>query len=509
MPRRYTCSLAANVAVLSVVVALFFGHPIAFAGEGNWVCEAARLIGRFESIAAEQMSQTKAHMAYAQLLGETSKMAQAGVTTSGDGRSRAAFSAWLSQRIYEQVGNVAAANDMRKKYEALRDALPEEEASTFRLLFERLEIPDHKGAQGVCDVEARGKDIRVTAINCPIDDLLRQMAQAAQEKIEIPSGVCGRADYEDDKWRRVDHALSLFAKPRGLFVKGEVGEGFSVRIVDPLYFASLGERAGKWPRITDAVRQEKGVPTGFVILHGSYVEPPYSVELRTSEAKVGVCINGLEIGRAYSLTQSVPARAPAVELPPNGQFSLETPLPLLMYTGQLYQARARVGEIEAKQEVAEFLKSQTCVKSFSFEKGGFVAIVLQDGYKHIVKLHGAVAKERLDENLVQGRDVRFKERALTKATELRQKIEATLMHDGLILAPRNGNVFMYEGQDARQRLLAMSEAIQDCVRSEERLCGILFDEWRDGASDWTWEILLNLRERQLRQRIAEEPQPAK
>lgn len=104
----------------------------------------------------------------------------------------------------------------------------------------------------------------------------------------------------------------------------------------------------------------------------------------------------------------------------------------------------------------------------------------------------------------QANDDDMRERAFAKAERTKKAIERLLLENGLIVAPTNGPVHTYGGEEARQKLHLICRALEEVVRQEEQLCDRLFDSWRGEAPAWAWELFLNLRHRSLVQRLLAE-----
>ncbi len=359
----------------------------------------------------------------------------------------------------------------------------------------------------LCEVEARGKEVRVRAVDYPIEGLLSKMGEAVDEDIEIPSNVSGLVDLVDPEWRRIDHALDLFLRARGFIVRGKIGEGFQVQIWDPLYMASIGEHAqevaGDWnPRkITDGIR------TGYIIIRGHYMEPPYAVQVRTTDELARVYVNGVQIPKTYRLKQPE-ASDPMLTPPPKGP--LEKLGVLTGYVGQKFaDIRETDGKEEARREISAFLQGHPFVRSFEFiDDDTTLKITFEDGRKRGIPLYAfkpSWERQPASNEEASRRAAEYRERAIEKAAGLKKRIEDTLRANGLVLIPSKlGLMPMYRGKEAQERLLAICTALQEAVRYKDQLTAALLDLQTPQRSASGWEIFLNLRHRELWQRVRQE-----
>ena len=498
------------IPAFGVAMLLFFNGGVSLGNEADWFYQAAGIIERFEAIGAAKSTPEQTQLDYFQLLQDVSEFDAVGEDTPRAARARKVFALFMSRRIHEQLGDAAAMNRAAEEYTRERDAIPKPERLMFRLLFERTQGKATFCAPRVCEVEARGKEVRVTAVDYPIRALLEKMAEAAGEKIEIPPEVSGLVDYPEKDWKRIDHALWLFAKAHGLWVKGNVGKGFNTRVMDPLYSASLGERAEKHARKIKPERTTDGILRGYAILHGHYVPPPYNVVIRTEADRCKVLVNGVAIGKGYKLSDERGAPVAAAE---GVQFEMTGKL--ADYVGrQFANMRAQHGKAEAKRQTIRFLKGQRIVKSFSFQDDdNNLEIVTNSGRSESIALYSFTpgrikqtrespdAKRKARERLRQEAEA-YKKRAMEKAQKTKDRVLTTLREGGLVVLPSGANdALCYPAKKAREVLPGICGALQECERSRDQVSRLLFDPWADQASDCAWEAVFNLRHREVLQRL--------
>ena len=439
--------------------------------------------------------------AYRQLLNDLPQVAPDRNIKSQDARAKATFSVWLSRRIHEQLGNAAQTEQMERQYQDLLTSLPDEEAAVFRLLFERVEKPQQVLVQRMGEVEANGKDVKVVAADYPIRSLLRKIAEAAGREIDIPPEVSGVADLDTKGWQRAKTTVSLFVRGRGLWLKPDVRDGFKITLRDPLYMASLAERAREQKVKPTPETDKEGITTGYVIVGGHYLEPPYKVDVRTAENQCAVYVNGVQTGASHKLSSKLRTALPVIKR--DKPFTLKRKLGLSAYVGDMYAKLMREnGHAAAVESVGRFLETQKIVKSWRLDaERNELWITFVDGREVSAMLVWPKNHDRARQ-LPEVADVRS--RALAKVQKRRTTIEETLRANGLVVAPTSGPVHTFKGGEAQEKLGAICQALQETLRYEEQLCDTLFDSWREEASGWAWEIFLNLRHRELVQRVAGE-----
>jgi len=495
--------------------------------EADWLYEAARFMERFETTGSADLPPDEVRRAYLTLLDDLSEFGKAQAGPAREQRGRRLFGLLMSARINEQIGDVAAARRAREAYSREMATLPQQEKALLVQLFERAEGKTAVHVPRLCEVEARGKEVRVRAVDYPLEGLLEKMAEATGEKIELvrPDGPLlkrmeeamgekidspplpsGLVDYVHEDWRRVDNSVARLMGRLGLYSARKPGERVQVGIFDPLYLASVGERARRLPAEVNPTWPERGIEAGYLIFKGHYVRPPYKVEVRTVDERAVVYVNGLAVGKGYKLKDVVEPPPAPVSLPEDGQFTKASSL--MRYAEQQYRKDLReLSEDEARERLAAFLKGQDIVKSFritvppgfrvKFEKQGLY-------FADTSPRTGSSNSPRGRKENTGPETERFRKRALAKAANLKTGIEGALAGNGLVLISTKGGAVWYEGKEAREKLLAICTAVQEAVRHKEQLSVALFPLITLRESDWAWEILLNLRHRELWQRMQQD-----
>ena len=509
------------VGVLVGLGLLLVSSQGAAAAEGDWLDEAAGLVARLDKISTADIPPYVRQHEYLKLLDEVSAFAQAPTPDERERKGRKTFGLLLEGRIQEQLGDGAGAVRAWQGHRRDRDALPEAERAALLPLLERTEGAAKAGAARICEVEARGKEVRVRAVGYPLVALLEKMSEATGEKIEFipPEGVLrermeeamgeriqvepelsGLVDYVDTDWRRIDHALGLFLSPVGLSGPGKIKDGFTISVGDALYTSSLAERAAKlapWPKPT---RPDTGIEKGYVILSGHYLAPPYRVEFRTTDDRGAIHINSLLIPKSYSLKYRALS---AGEPPPVTVEPPKTIAPLTSYVGPAFaNIREKRGLEEAKKSVTTFLEQYPYVKSFEFvDNDATLNIAFTDGRKFFVDLSTRKpSAERSDQELAR-RGEEHREQQIKKALRFKSPIEEALRADGLVVIAPKAGIVMYTPEQAKKRLLAMCIALDEAGRHKEDVRRALFPLPTPQSSESAWEIFLNLRHRELWQRL--------
>jgi len=489
-------------AFLCVCLTLF--TPCVFAGETGWICEATSLLSRFENIGAAAMTPVEKQDAYRELLTEVSRLAQDGDLSSREARANATFAVWMCRRIYEQLGDVPRMEQMRQKYQKTLASLPEEESAVFRLLFERVEKPQQVSVQRMCEVETKGDKIRVTAVDYPVRGLLQKIAAALGGEINISSNVSGRTDLGQDRlsegWVRADFLVSRFARTRGLSVKGDVTKSMEIFPEDPLYMASLAERVRKQAEEADQAPVEGGIKTGYLIVNGVYVPPPYKVELRTVGDKCAVYVNGAQVGSGHSLGLPKPGVPIPVDRSKPFTVSDRDKSALVLAAHEMYIKLSKTrGHAEAIASLGRFLDGEKVVKSWKLdENANELWITFTDGEPMSAMLPWP--KSGPAPSAGDRRDA-YRKKGLAEAEKAKTDIERTLQTNGLVIALSDGAVCRFKGESAQLKLRAICHALEETLRLQEQLCDCVFDAIYPDPQQWAWEVFLNIRHRELIERM--------
>jgi len=482
------------------VLCIFDFHDVPiFAAEADWLYQAAGLVGRFEQIGASEASLPNKQVDYLHLLDDCAKFSLAPAETERAARARKVVSLMMQRRINEQLGNAASMRHAAEKYEKTKATLPEEEKRTLVLLFERNGAATTPFAPRACRVEARGKDIRVTAVDYPIVELLKRMASAVGKGVRIPPEVSGLVDFDRQDWPPADAAVEMLLLRHGLSSRPDVRDAYAVMVRDPLYKASLAERAReqKVKQAPDTVAE--GIKTGYVIAGGCYLEPPYKVEVRADEKQCAVCVNGMQVERSFKLI-----RPPAPAIPDDTPFTLEDKLLLSAYVNLTYsrlmmKTDDRAAAIKA---IGQKLDSLKIVRSWKLDvERNELWITFTDGGEVSAMLPWPGEIERAKKP-PGAEEIRTK--ALAEAQKLKAAVEQLLLANGLLVAPTNNMVFTFKGKEAEEKLRAVCQALQETLRQQERVSDTLFAPMLGTRSDWAWEVFLNLRHRALVQRLTAE-----
>jgi hypothetical protein len=478
--------------------------------DGDWVDEAAALIERFEKVSTDPVPPLVRQEQYLELLDEVGKFSQAPGPDEREGKGRKAFGLLLSGRIHEQLGNGLAAVRCWQAHRQERDALPEADRAALGPLFEHAERAAELDAPRVCQVEARGNEVRVRAVDYPIEALLAKLSEATGERIEVAPQVSGVVDCVREDWHRVDGWLTLFCLPRGLCDKGQLGQALSVGPCEPSYMLAIGERAESRIRDLALEAPETGITSGYAILSGHYLPPPYKVEVRTTEDKCEVYINGVPVGQPEPFRPSPSKR---VLSPAAGKF--ESHGQLTVYIGQEFaDVRASHGKEEARKRIEQVLKQQGGLKSYKFNDDlTRIELVFEDGDRQgvLVNTFKPTRTPRKDggedskEEQQQREEVdRRRQQAVKRSQERADRIAKALNANGLVIACSSGQMSISSGAEASKRLLAMCNALHEAQRQNEQLAAALFSSLRQDSPDCASELFLNLRHRELWERLREE-----
>jgi hypothetical protein len=483
--------------VLSAVAGVVRAHS-----EADWFYTAAQFVARFEAAGSAELTPPARELQYHELLGEVSAFAEAKGLGPREQRGRRAFGLLMAARIQEQLGSMEAAGRARRQYAALKETVEPVEKVLLTQLLERTEARAQAFAPRVCEVEARGKEVRVKALDYPIEGVLAKMAEAAGEKAAVPPEVSGFVDCVEAQWAQVSTAVGLLVHPMGLAL-GTSGPGAALRIVvvDRLYTASIGERADARPRDVKPVQPEQGIRTGYVIVRGCYVPPPYYVELRTEGERRIVYVNGVPAGQGFTLTRRRPAPA---QLPtPENAAQIGV---LGNYAGQQYaNLKAQYGQAEAVRRVSAFLDQQKAITSYRFHKDESLELEYPNGRTDWILLRGRkpdrkfVTEKEIAEEATE--DEKHRQHALQEADEFRELVQAALNSGGLLMVCGQSQVMPFTGTDADRRLNAILTALDEVERTKQNMATALVGSMHEKASDWAWEVILNCRHRELHRRL--------
>ena len=495
-------SMNKAVAGLLLCVCLVIFAPAALAAESGWVYQATKLLARFESIGVAKMTPLARQGAYRQLLNEVSQLAQDRDLRSRDARGNATFAAWLSRRIYEQLGDTVAAERMKTKYQGLRDSLPADEAAVFKLLFERMEAPQQVPVQRLCKVEAKGDLLKVRVVDYPIRSTMEKAAQAVGATVHVPTNVIGLADFTSDDWQPLRAALLGLGAPRGLWIRKKDDKRYSVIVRDRMYMASIGEIADKRAKLLANVTGDAGIDRGYVILHGHYIKPPYQINVQTRDKRYVVLLNGAVVFQSARWKKKPIL---VIKAPRGGQFSIKEKGKLTRYAGQQYAAIRRAnGKEEAIHALEEFLKKQKIVKSFKVtDDGENLSMSFRDEPEadYEVLLHTFTRELDAKKTITpQKKSTEKEKRARAAAQRWRERIEATLKQGGLVIVPSNLKPKLFKEKQVQTALETLSTALQQIVRQRDVVHESFFGHFVPEKTDWAWELILNLRFRELVER---------
>ena len=492
------------------------------AAEGDWLDEAAGLVARLDKISTADIPPYGRQHEYLKLLDEVSAFAQAPTPDERERKGRKTFGLLLEGRIQEQLGDGAGAVRAWQGHRRDRDALPEAERAALLPLLERTEGAAKAGAARICEVEARGKEVRVRAVGYPLVALLEKMSEATGmkfqfvpasgvvlermeaalgEKLERPPGPSGLVDYAHQDWKRVDHSLGLLSGRIGLYASiTEDGGHVRFGVWDPQYMASLSERAAKLAPRPKPTPPQTGIQTGYVILNGRYVAPPYRVTVRDVEGRVSVFINGLPAGKGFELEEPLPPPPKEVPgLPESDQFTDSRDL--CAYAAEMFlRDRKELGLAAASEKLKLFLLKQDIVQDVKLYAHG-------SGFR-VFFTDGTSGAKLLDPMEPPGRGERPRQetqtrapRARAEADRLKASITTSLEDDGLVLVCGDRKVLSWNGPEGRRKLLDMCTCLAEAVRSKEQLDAALWPLHSHPTSERTWEIFLNLRHREVWDRL--------
>ena len=499
--------LALRVAVLGVLGVLAVGSLGFAASEADWFYEAAALQKRFETISAAQIPYAQKTEDYYKLLDDVTKFGAMAGESERATRGRKAFSLLATGWIQQMLANTEAANKATADYNKSLEAMPEDERAVVQSFFEKNYQKTAPLMPRVCNVEAGDFAVRVTAVDWPIRDLLQRMADAAGVRIEIPKEVSGVVDYQTDNWESVDRAISSLAVSKGLAMMDRLGRDaiapLRVRIGDPLYMASIGERADKRAGLPGLEKPPEGIQTGYVLLRGHYVPPPYLVDAREKDQALHVCINGIPVDEGRSLVPPVMRG----HVPPLGE--AKTIGDIMGSAGWEFAAlKAKYGVQEAVRQLQKELDNHPMLASAKVAADGAGAVItMKDGLRGSIGLHAySSARTPTDfaAKLTDGRSANTR-----MASEQVAELQAVLAQNGLLIVSgtSKGGVVEYNSKEGYKRLADVCIMMQEVERCRQALSLALFaEDWPRGVYGTTWEVMLNLRHRELLDDMHRRPQ---
>jgi hypothetical protein len=506
------CALCVSVA----------SKPALAASEADWFYQAAALEARFEKISSAQIPWADKAKDYYALLDDVRKFEAAALPAEAnvgqapspvnkdagvaqppsavnmsdrERRGRKAFALLCTGWIQQMLADSDSANKTQAEYKTFLATMPDDERAIATGFFEKQYQKSPVCMPRVCTVEGRGKEVRVTAVDWPIRDLLQRMAEATGEKIDIPKEVSGLVDYSPmtPSWEGVDGAIMLFVMQRGLAMNDSVAERpagtpLRVRIVDPLYTASISERTSKCKDLIGLVKPAKGIATGVVLLFGRYISPPYVLESRNTDKVAQVLLNGVPIDKGLQLTWTVKPMPPLEEAVTSEQVS--------QASGLRYAAlKQQFGKEEALKQIQAELERHPLVKEVKVG-GEEATLTLTNGDRFVVVLRLFPPPEAIaDAGAITARR---RETNTKRIEEQKRQLERVLQEKGLLVIASSGRIVSYRESEARKRLAVICDAMQEVTRFKEAICWNICDYgWEPGASEVAWEVLANLRHREL------------
>jgi hypothetical protein len=397
------------------------------------------------------------------------------------------------------MGNAGRMTRTAEEYKKAKAALPADERSALVLLFERTGADSKPFAPRFCAVEAKGKEIKVRAVDYPIDGLLKQIAASVGKGVTIPPEVSGVVDFEQRKWIPADAAVDLLLLRHGLSARQDAKNVYVVMVRDPLYLSSLTERARAQKPAPSPDMVTEGIKTGYVIAGGCYIRPPYKVEVRTDDKQCTVCVNGIPVGRRRKLAVTV-----TPPIPEHKPFTLEQKGLLSAYVNQTYAKLMMQGNDHAAalKSIGRMLDAQKIVRSWKFDaKTNMVRIVFKDGDRWTAMLASPKEIKRA-KNPPRAEETRTK--ALAEAQREQASVEQLLRAKGLLVATADGTTFTFGDKEAQEKRRAICQALQEALRQQEQIYDMLFKPMLGTRPDYAWQVFFNLRHRDLIQRMRAE-----
>jgi len=485
---------AAGLSLPAVICAALL---TAQAGEADWLYQAAGFIDRFDSIGASRAAPRRKQMEYFTLFDNVRKFAKADRIPDRERRCREALRLFMEAMIYEQLGDAAASKRAEEGYDRLKQDLPENDRTLMENLFRRPRGKKVLHVPRFCEVESRGKEVRVSAADYPIRAVLEKIAAAAGERIEIPENVTGFVDWSDTRWRKAGLELAVLGLPNGLMCgRGPGGRGFRIVVTDRHYDLSVGERSDKRPPRPNPTVEQEGIKKGFLIYRGHYVRPPYAVRADLKENRVELSVNGLPLQ-----TIRLPKEAGNTHPPARThrkRFETRKDLTLHVF-GEYARVGRERGLDAALAAVAAILEANKhLVKSYELSRE-YQSLRIRDhaGRTHTLFLTSAwVPGETESQRRRAAEDVR--QRHIRRVENKKKQIMQTLASGGLVVVGGSGQrTYLYDAREAKRLLSLMVYTLDEIARLKANLASSLFDEIEQNSSDMAWEILLNLRHREL------------
>jgi hypothetical protein len=277
---------------------------------------------------------------------------------------------------------------------------------------------------------------------------------------------------------------------------GSRGEVFHVYASDPLYGESFAVRAAKGAPLPQVQPKKAGIASGVLIAGGRYIPPPYAAEVATVDNKIGLRINGTPVGPQMSL--GIVEDKP-IQLPPSGRFEYRAETQAIDYAFQQYaEIWKKSGQPAAEKWVKEFLSGYAFVKSVVFSRNGLrIDITLSRG--QTVSYESRVPPPEIKAPNRAEMEEKQKKAYTDGANELKQEVERSLRDGGMVIAPTIGKqwVSYFPASDKNRILNSIVEAMREAERCQNQICRDVFNYRDYQAGLWSWEILLNMRYRDL------------
>ena len=499
--------LAVSSAVLAVSEADLSAGVPSRGTEADWFYQAAALQKRFETISAAQIPYTQKTDDYYKLLDDVNKFAVAGVgqapspvqTPDRETRGRKAFALLCTGWIQQMLANTEVANKATADYKKSLEAMPEDEQAIARCFLERDYQRSPVCMPRVCNVEAKGYMVRVNAVDWPLRDLLQKIADAAHVRIDMPKEVSGLVDCTENEWVRVDVLIGLFVSPKGLMMMDRIAQDaiapLRVRLWDKRYMASIAERVDENVELTGLERPQQGINAGYVILRGHYIQRPYVIDTREKDDVLYVCINGVPAssGLPLAVPQQQPEEVPALDQAKT-VFEITHAI-----SHRLVELQKQLGTEESIKRLQEELSHHPALRSASVKaqgNGARATTTLLDGTEANVRWPWLPPRPSAETDATRGVRVRVENTRL--ANEDRKRFEDVLRQDGLLILPGKGQSYGFTSKDGEKRLASICNIMQEIERERLGLSRALCTpDWRSEANDIAWEVMLNLRHKEL------------
>jgi hypothetical protein len=271
--------------------------------------------------------------------------------------------------------------------------------------------------------------------------------------------------------------------------------GYEVIVIDPMFSASVGERADKRPKLPAIAPPKKGIDKGCAIVRGFYLPPPYEVTVEEQDGIIQACINGVPIYRAEPARLLAAARPP-VALPADGQFTLSQRTDLKRYVSRIFKdVKLAKGAKAAAKAVEEFLRTQkSAVKNYEFGTDyDSLEIEWADGNADEILLYSVEAPL----SATTKPDGPLLKLVLAEAEDIRKQAEKTLAAGGLILAPSRWSPKFFIGEEAKAKLQVILDGMSEIYRWRDIIQVGVFGGASERRWEAGWEVVLNLRYREL------------